>query len=173
MLKQLVLGLALLSLCAVGTAGFIFWHHGERAYIIHTGSMDGTYDIGDLVIDKQATGPLHIGDVITFQHSGSSSDVVTHRIVGLSGGTIQTKGDANPTPDVWTIRYDQVKGVVGTSISKAGYIVYFFKQRSGDAAAATGVLALVLLSGLFFGPPAPATERGTRGHRRTLESTSV
>jgi hypothetical protein len=37
----------------------------------------------------------------------------------------------------------------------------------------TGLIALVLIYGLFFGSPAPATERGTRGHRRTLESTSV
>lgn len=150
MLKRLVLCLTVLVLCAVGAAGLMGWHHGDRAYIIHTGSMTGSYDSGDLVIDKPVPDHLRVGEVVTFAHAGSG-EIVTHRIVSLSPAGIRTKGDANPTPDAWTIRPNQVKGVVTASIPKAGYVVYFFKQRAGDAAAMTGLLALILLYGLFFG----------------------
>lgn len=157
--RRVMLGVASLSIAAFVTAGAALWHHaGYRAYIVHTGSMNGTYNSGDLVFDRRAAGPLHVGEVITFLHSGLSSDVVTHRIVGLSGGTIQTKGDANPTADTWNIRYDQVQGVVQTSIPRAGYLVYFFQQRAGDAAAVTGAIALMLLYDLFFGSSAPPAD---------------
>ena len=139
---------------------------GYRAYIVHTGSMNGTYNSGDLVIDKPFKGALHVGEVITFLHSGLSSDVVTHRIASLHDGTIQTKGDANPTKDAWNIRYGQVKGVVVASIPKGGFIVYFFKQPAGIAAAVTSVVALILLYGLFFSGPPAAKGHGSARARR-------
>lgn len=170
--KRLVLSLVVLALCAVGTAGYDLWHHGYRAYIIHTGSMTGSYDSGDFVIDRPVPDHLHVGAAITFAHSGSG-EIVTHRIVSMSSAGIRTKGDANPTPDAWTISPSQVKGVVATSIPRAGYVAYFFKQPAGDAAAMTGILALILLYGLFFAPTVTATRRPGRHHRRPLKSISA
>ncbi|XAS77191.1 signal peptidase I [Dermatophilaceae bacterium Sec6.4] len=156
--RRLMIGLFAMLLGAAIIGGVQLHRAGYRAYIIHTGSMTGALNTGDLIIDRPASSTLHIGEVITFLHSGQANDVVTHRIVSLNDGTIQTKGDANQVKDTWNIRHNQVKGVVATTIPKAGYVVYFFKQPAGDAAAVTGVLALILLYGLFFDPTAEVAD---------------
>jgi signal peptidase len=157
------IGLMLMLLAVPAVLGLRLHREGWRAYIIHTGSMTGTYDSGGLVIDKPVTSPLRVGQTITFLHSGLSSDVVTHRIVGLKDGTIQTKGDANKVADTWDIRHNQVKGAVVQYLPHMGYVVYFLKHRSGDAAVMTGLLAMVLLWELFFETAdAEAAECATR-----------
>lgn len=155
---KLLLAMALIAgAAAIG----VLWHEGYRAYVVHTGSMTGTYDPGDLIIDKPMTDALHVGQVITFRHSAKATDVVTHRIVSFKNGAIQTKGDANPAPDVWNIPRSFVRGEVAASIPKGGFVVYFFRQPAGVAAAVTSVIALLLLYGLFFGPTA-AVKDGAR-----------
>jgi hypothetical protein len=79
-----------------------------------------------------------------------STDVVTHRIVGLKNGLIQTEDDANRNADTRNIRPDQVKGVVVHELPDVGYVVDFLKRRTGDAAVAIGLLAIILLWDLFF-----------------------
>jgi signal peptidase len=149
--KRVILGLLALVLCSALGAGYTFWHQGYRMYVIHTGSMMPTYNPGDVVIDKPVKiSALHRGEAITFLHSAYSNDLVTHRIVGIKGGLINTKGDANKTPDAWHIRTNQVKGAVATHVPDLGYVVVFLKQRDGDAAVMTGFLALIFLWGLFF-----------------------
>jgi signal peptidase len=148
--RRIIISLAALGVAALVTCGLWFSHEGYQAYIVHTGSMTGTYNSGDLVIDRPVRGPLHVGESITFYHSGLSSDVVTHRIVGLNRGTIQTKGDANRTPDAWDIRHNQVRGIVTASLPKVGYVVYYLKQRAGVASVMTATLAMVLLWTIFF-----------------------
>jgi signal peptidase I len=125
---------------------------GYRAYIIHTGSMTGTYNSGGLVIDRPVgTTPLRIGQTITYLHADvDSSDLITHRVVGLKHGTIQTKGDANKIRDTWNTRPDQVRGVVVRYLPDMGYVVYFLKHRTGDLSVVTGILTLILLWDLFF-----------------------
>jgi signal peptidase len=152
--RRLTIGLVVVILGAAIAGGIQLHRAGYRAYIVHTGSMTGSYDTGDLVFDKPAspTARYHVGQVITYPHASPEGALVTHRIVSVKDGVIRTKGDANQVADTWTTRPDQVKGVVASSIPKAGYVVYFFKQRAGDAAAMTGLLALILLYGLFFSP---------------------
>src|SRR5580692_2467321 len=97
------IGLALFAslVCAVAVIGFDLWHQGYRVYVIHTGSMVPTLPMGSAVFDKPAPAfsSLKPGEIITFRHSGLSSDVVTHRIVSLNNDTVQTKGDANKVDD--------------------------------------------------------------------------
>lgn len=156
--RRITIGLVVTILGAAVVAGVLVHRAGYHAYIIHTGSMTGTYNTGDLVIDRPVTSPIRVGQVITFRHSGLSTDLVTHRVVGLHNGTIQTKGDANQVKDTWNIRPEQVRGVVTACIPQAGYVAYFFKQPAGDAAAVAAVLALILLYGLFFGSDSESTE---------------
>lgn len=148
--RRISIGLVVIIVGAAVAAGIQLHRSGYRAYIIHTGSMIGSYDPGDLVFDHPVTSPVQVGQVITFQHSGLSSDLVTHRVVRVKDGVIRTKGDANHIADTWKIRPDQVKGVVAASAPKLGYLVYFLKQRSGDAAVVTALFSFLLLWGLFF-----------------------
>jgi signal peptidase len=154
--KRVVLGISALLLASVVATGFVLWHKGYRAYVIHTGSMVPTDNPGDLVIDKAADrSQLHAGDVITFRHD-LTPDVVTHRIKWFKHGVIKTKGDANRTPDAWFIRPNEVEGTVATTVPKLGYVVVYFQQTTGIASAMTAVLSLIFLWGLFF--PASVAE---------------
>lgn len=126
------------------------WHEGYRAHIVHTGSMTPTSRSGDLVIDRPVQHSNHRGEVITFRHSDLSSDVSTHRITDVTGGVIHTKGDANPTPDVWDIRPNQVEGRVLTGVPNAGYVVEFLKRPAGVIALMAALVTASLLLALFF-----------------------
>lgn len=159
--KRVTAGLIALALCGLVATAATFWERGYRVYVIHTGSMIPTYHLGDVVIDKPA-GQLHRGEVITFRHSATSNVIVTHRINSIVDGNIRTKGDANPTPDAWSITSAQVKGVVAASAPRLGYVVVFFKQPAGIGAVMTGAIALILLWDLFFrAGPLPTTETAT------------
>lgn len=157
--RTVILGVIAILLFNVVAVGAIVWRNGGyRAYIVHTGSMMPTLNPGGLVIDRPAptADQLHPGEIITFRHSDATTDVVTHRITNLKRGYIHTKGDANRTPDVWNIRPDQVRGSVAQYVPYLGYVVVFFRQKAGIAALMTGILATVMLWGLFF--PAAASE---------------
>jgi signal peptidase I len=140
--------------CAVLTAaitGTVLWTQGYRVYVVHTGSMDPTYQPGDVVVDRPADRGYHPGEIITFRHSSATTDVVTHRITDITkAGLIHTKGDANRTADVWDIRPDQVKGSVAMHISGLGYLLVFMHQPSGAASIALAALAVLLLWKVFF-----------------------
>lgn len=157
--RRIAIGLIVLVVAQVAAIGLQLHREGYSAYIVHTGSMTGTYNSGGLVIDKPVKAPLHVGEAITFRHSDLSTNLVTHRIVGLKGGTIQTKGDANKVRDTWKIRHNQVKGVVVHYLPDMGYVVYFLKHRSGIAAVMTGLIAVVLLWDLFFAAGSNAARR--------------
>jgi signal peptidase len=147
--KRVILALTALVLCGVVAAGISVWHQGYRVYVIHTGSMIPALKLGDVVIDKPAQ-QLHRGEIITFRQSATSNVIVTHRIHSLRHGIIRTKGDANPTPDVFPVDRSLVRGTVMTVVPKLGYLIVFFKQPAGIGAAMTAALALLLLWDMFF-----------------------
>jgi signal peptidase len=164
--KRVSLGVLALLLCGIVGTGVSYWHQGYRVYVVHTGSMIPTYNLGDIVIDKPAT-QLHKGEVITFLHSATSNVIVTHRIKSIRDGQIRTKGDANPTPDAWAITAAQVRGTVVASVPRVGYGLVFLKQPAGIGAVMTAVLALTLLWDLFFSAgQAQTVEESLNGVKR-------
>lgn len=97
--------------------------------------------------------------------------MVTHRVYRESGGTIRTKGDANPTEDPWTLRASQVVGTPTAIIPDGGYIVVYLSQPAGAASVVTFTIMITLLWGLCF-PSRPADagrepERDREPERRT------
>ena len=163
MTRKRSLGLIVVALLVMGLVGtgLTFYLQGYRVYVVHTGSMEPNYLPGDVVVDGPASGDYHRGEVLTFLHSAESDDVVTHRVVGVtSKGLIHTKGDANRTPDVWEIRPDQVQGKVLFKVHGLGYLFVYLREPEGIASLATGVLALVLLWGIFFPAEDAAAARG-------------
>jgi signal peptidase I len=149
--RTLVLVAVGLALAAVLGGGAALWLQGSyHAYVVHTGSMAPTYRSGDLVIDRSPSS-YRAGDVITFRHSDRTTDVVTHRVVSVSAAGITTKGDANATPDAWTIRPSQVQGRTVLGVPYLGYVAVYFKQPAGVASAATTMACVMLLWSLFFG----------------------
>jgi signal peptidase len=81
--------------------------------------------------------------------------MVTHRIVGHTVGGVTTKGDANRTPDAWTVPLSGMAGQVETGIDRAGYVLVFLQQPTGVPSLALLCVAMVLAWSLFF--PSGAT----------------
>lgn len=100
---------------------------GARPLTVLSGSMTGTYAIGDVVIVRPVdTDELAVGDVITFQARSDDPTLTTHRIVGLAYGSegtqFVTQGDANDAADPSPIAPEQVRGEVWYSVPAVGYI---------------------------------------------------
>lgn len=76
---------------------------GSMAYLVVRGSsMEPTFGPGDLVVVRDDP-PYVPGDVVAYRTPGSGSDadppVVMHRVVGLDGGRLVLRGDANDVDD--------------------------------------------------------------------------
>lgn len=83
---------------------------GYTAFKVVTGSMADTINIGDIVIVKVKNDKdeFNLQDIIVFKQDDS---IITHRIVGIEGDNITTKGDANNTNDE-TVSKNQIIGRV-------------------------------------------------------------
>ncbi len=135
-------------------------HQGYRAFVVRTGSMTPDLPPGDLLIDAPPTGSYRQGDVITFkvQAAPGMEPVVTHRVYGVNGDRIRTKGDANLTPDPGTTTGADVVGEVVRQIPHAGYVLVFLRQPGGLLGVLTALVALMLSWSMFFGSPSTRRE---------------
>jgi len=145
-----VLGRALswvlvVGLLAVVVGGIVAVRSGYGVYVVRSGSMVPAFAQGDAVVIGPVVGTVAVGQVITFQHSNRSDDLVTHRVTEITpAGLIHTKGDANPSADVWDIRPEQVQGVQRLVLPRLGYAVVFLRNPRGLAAVLLLALALYL-----------------------------
>lgn len=83
--------------------------------IVTSGSMEPTFKKGDLVFVQDILVKPNVGDIIIFTDprgniAGNMPVTVTHRINGISGDTIRTKGDNNPVPDSWKVNKKDILG---------------------------------------------------------------
>ncbi|NUS53217.1 MAG: signal peptidase I [Nocardioidaceae bacterium] len=131
-------GNALLVVVLLGSAAFLAPSLlGYERYVIVSGSMTGTYDIGSIVFDKTVpVGELAAGDVITYQPPADSGvpNLVTHRIVSVrhrDGRTVyRTKGDDNPTADPWVFSLQSpVQPKVAFSVPYVGRLFLALADR--------------------------------------------
>lgn len=103
-----------------------------KLYPIHTGSMVPALPMKSLIFVRE--GPYHQGDVLTFHHRtiGGGDEVITHRFIKRDeNGLIITKGDANPSPDAWPVKDQDVIGKVVLCVPQAGYWLVFLKDPAG------------------------------------------
>ena len=90
---------------------------------IGSNSMEPVYSRGDAVIYSKADASEVVkDDILVFVKNGV---VVTHRIIKISGSgneiLIQTKGDANNTPDSFTVNSGDVLGIVKYKVKYIGF----------------------------------------------------
>lgn len=102
---------------------------GYTPLVVLSGSMSPTLNVGSIIyyeeVDKSEIKEM---DIITFA-SGSDSNV-THRVVDFVDGKIQTKGDANLSPDTELVAYEEVKGkIIDFKIPYLGYYVKFVNEH--------------------------------------------
>lgn len=78
-----------------------------------SGSMEPTFERGDMVLMQKLYGEPGVGDIIMFLPE-RGGEPVTHRIVSVdSDGSIKTKGDANAKEDNWNF---EKKFIIGKSV---------------------------------------------------------
>ena len=98
---------------------------GNHPVVVLSGSMEPTYKVGSIIYYKKIPEKeLNEGDVITF--ITSNNKMVSHRIVNIDNGLIETKGDANNISDVNKIRYENIIGKVNKF--NIPYVGYYIKK---------------------------------------------
>jgi signal peptidase I len=140
----------------VGATAFLLL--ARDIYVVESGSMSATLRPGDAVVVKPLDGPVHPGQVITFEVQGK---LITHRVTRVGDDGVRVKGDALDEEDPWTIPPDAVRGEMDFRIPYAGYLVVFLRQPAGW-------LSLVVLPALLiFGAEA---RRVARRHGRARKT---
>lgn len=133
---------ALILLLAIYTGYFKFIKKsnnisffGYKQYIVMTGSMQPSYNIGDLIFEKEiAKEDIKLNDVITYSLE-NGQDTVTHRVIDIieeNGETYyQFKGDNNNSPDPDLVTYEQIQGKVIYKIDRLGSLIAEFVSGTG------------------------------------------
>jgi len=113
---------ALLLVVALGVA-YLVWPTSlggcVTLTIVSGGSMEPTYENGDLVVAQ--CGEPDVGDVIVYRPGDNAGARVIHRIVGGSDAVgWEMKGDNNQAADPWRPSGSEVLGVAGTRVRGVG-----------------------------------------------------
>lgn len=94
--------------------------------IVRGGSMEPAIHLGSIIIiDRGAREPT-VGDVASFVES--DGNIITHRVVGVDGPLIETKGDANRTNDLERRLQANVVGTTVLTIPYVGYGLHVLRQ---------------------------------------------
>lgn len=108
---------------------------GATPYTVLTGSMKPAMPPGTLVVVRHVDqSAIRTGDVVTYQPTPDSTDVITHRVVAVGTDAtgqlvLQTKGDANPVPDPAMVHGYQI---VGRRWYYVPYVGYVTRLLTGD-----------------------------------------
>jgi signal peptidase len=109
---------------------------GFKSFTVMSGSMEPAIGTGAVVVERPiAPREARVGDVVTFKDPEGSGRLITHRVasVRLRGGTARfvTKGDANNTPERWSVPADGSIGRVAYDVPKVGYVMAYAGGRHG------------------------------------------
>jgi signal peptidase len=120
-----------------------------QGVIVLTGSMEPALDTGGVAfVDRVPPEKIGVGDIMTFTRPDSRQQV-THRVTEVTatsdGPQFRTKGDANDTPDGWTVTSRQVVGKVRFALPRLGGAVRLLVSNRQMLALFMAVPALFLL----------------------------
>jgi signal peptidase len=137
-----VCGLALMLLAALLLATAA----GYRPLIDHSGSMRPAIRAGDLLIMRsEPATKIHVGEIVSFDDPGLNGKLVTHRVVAIHAAARRidflTRGDANATPESWSVDRRTTVGTLVARIAGGGRAVAWL----ADPWARTILLTLVAL----------------------------
>ncbi len=94
---------------------FIHFSNPQWAILADTNSMDPVFDAEAHLIQELVTtqDQIHVGDIISYEAPLGFS--IVHRVIEIGsdedGWYAIVKGDNNPTPDPWKVRFDWVRRV--------------------------------------------------------------
>ena len=126
---------------ALGLAVTVPTAAGYRSLNVLSGSMKPALAPGDVVL-AEMIGPLEArpGDVLTFPHPNNRAKLITHRLRDLRVGDgmahFVTQGDANDTPERWSVPLGDEIGRVVVRLPLLGYA----REAAGGRAVRLGLL---------------------------------
>jgi len=94
---------------------FIHFENPQWAILANTNSMDPLMDDTSHAIQMLPTSPeqIHVGDIVSYK--SPLEFTIIHRVIEIGndeeGWYAILKGDNNPTPDPWKVRWDMVTRV--------------------------------------------------------------
>ena len=123
---------------------------GYKPFIVLSGSMETSINVGDLVIVRETNvNEIKENDIIAFKNEDI---VITHRVKKIltSNGNVsfKTKGDNNNTEDDFIVNADEVEGIYVTKIPELGNVLIFFSKPIGMVVAI--LFIIVVAGGLYF-----------------------
>lgn len=106
---------------------------GYKPFIVMSGSMETTINIGDLVIVKKVnSSSIHIGDIIAFKNGNI---VISHRVKEVINDSgiykFKIKGDNNNVADDFIVSSDAIEGIFVNKIPGLGSILLFLGKPIG------------------------------------------
>ncbi len=121
---------------------------GRQTFIIGGGSMEPTVSLGSAVIvEPVPDSSLAVGDVVSLRTGPALDRIFTHRITRVvtqaDGVWVETKGDANASPDASLTPASQIIGRAAYAVPWAGFLLALLSIPSG-------VLLVVLIACLLI-----------------------
>lgn len=160
--------LVILAVAALALVGVGPWLLPYQVYVMRGESMAPALPRGSLVLAwPVGASQVWPGDVIVFRSPLDGRTTITHRVLSVTlqgdGAAIQTRGDANPAPDPWTVRASDLRGRVVAAAQLVGYPVLALQSIGGVLAVPLlglfAASAVVTGSGLVRRGPAGAARR--------------
>lgn len=130
-------------------------------------SMEPVFHPGDLVVTKpEPATDVKVGQILALPVPSAPGERYVHRIISVSykdgKPVVQTKGDANPVPEPFTLRIDSptVPRVVAT-VPKVGRLSVVLQHTTTRLAVmAVTVVAILLAAWRLFAGARPNSRRG-------------
>ena len=119
---------------------------GYRPLVDHSDSMRPAIRAGDLLITRaEPATKIHVGEIVSFDDPGLNRRLVTHRVVAIDAAAQRidflTRGDANATPESWSVNRHASVATLDLRIAGVGRAVAWL----ADPWARTILLTLVAL----------------------------
>lgn len=107
---------------------------GYRPLVERSGSMEPAIGAGDLLVTLDIPAhALRTGDIVTFPDAVRPGVLLTHRVVAErrvgDRVDVTTRGDANGTPEQWSIAARDHVGRLALSVPRLGYVVARLDDR--------------------------------------------
>ncbi len=120
---------------------------GFRPLVIRSGSMEPAYQIGDVVlVESVPADRLRVGDVATRFDDPDAADSLTHRVRSIRTDgdlvTVETRGDANESSEVFTVPGADRMGVVVARVPAIGRPLTLVRTSGGWLAVGLGLMAV-------------------------------
>ena len=115
-----------------GEGAFLF---GYRPVFVLTGSMEPYMMTNSICLTKQVDSidDIRVGDVVTFHIESRSGNIlnITHRIVEIENGIINTKGDNNRVKDEFMLTIDNIDAKVVCVFNQTAWLINKWQSTTG------------------------------------------